>query len=48
MTDKERTKKIDDIDHAHWSDSMRNCLIDVCLDQVKFGGRPGVQFSTKA
>lgn len=48
MTDKGKTKEIDDIDRAHWSDSMRKCLIDVCLDQVRSGGRPGVQFSTKA
>ena len=40
MTDKGKTKEIDDIDHAHWSDSMRKCLIDVCLDQVKSRGRP--------
>ena len=48
MTDKGNTKEIDVIYRVHWSDSMRKCLIDVCLDQVKSGGRPGVQFCTKA
>ena len=28
MTDKGKPKEIDDIDRAHWSDSMRKCLID--------------------
>ena len=48
MSDKGKSKETDDIDRAHWSDSMRKCLIDICLEQVKAGGRPGVQFSSKA
>ena len=48
MSNKGKSKETDDIDRAHWSDSMRKCLTDICLEQVKDGGRPGVQFSSKA
>ena len=48
MSDKGKSKETDDIDRAQWSDGMRKCLIDICLEQVRAGGRPGVQFSSKA
>ena len=48
MTDKGKSKVTDDVDRAQWSDGMRKCLIDICLEQVKSGGRLGIQFSPKA
>ena len=47
MTDKGKAKVTDDIDCAQWFDGMRKRLIDICLEQIKSGGRPGIQFSSK-
>ena len=47
MTDKGKSKVTYNIDSAQWSDRMRKCLIDICLEQVKSGGRPGYNLAQK-